>query len=219
MAETFKYKDVQALNAPALSWRYVVSLPYLVDTNPIALNNNYLSSTLNPSSIGDIITSATSLVSDVQNFIPSKPVDVFITGIDLPQIGISSTSRYYSGRSINFPGRLSVENFNMSFYEDENYTVTKYLQTWMNNVCNSMGNYGIPDGLLGYKKRLIVSAFDTTGKETGTWELRGVYPEKPSGYEYSSENNDRLKVGCSFSCDYVNFLGKLGSLFSSIPGI
>ena len=216
MATTYKFKDAQKLNAPAPSWKYLVSFPYLVNTNPVALNNNYCSNALNPGSLSDIVNTASTIVGSVQNFVPSKPIDAHILGLELPQVEIGATARYYSGRSIYFPSRVSVQEFNVTLYEDEKYTVTKYLQTWLHNVCNTEGNYGVPEGLLGYKKRLIVSAFDTVGKETGTWEIRGVYSLKPAGYDYGGDKNEGIRVTCTFSCDWVEFLGNSGSKYSDV---
>lgn len=210
----YSLKDVTSLNEPAPTWRFKVSLPYLANTNPVALSS-LLDGSLFSSGFSSIVSGG---ISDIQNVAPKKPINVHISGIDLPQLAVQSVPRYYMGRAQNFPGRPVVDAFTMRFYEDSEYSVTEYLTTWFNNIYNSSGNYGVPYGVFGYKKRLIVYGFDTVGKTISSWELLGVYPERPDGYNFDSESTDRLKITCTFNCDYVNYMGKIGSISSNELG-
>lgn len=198
---TYKLDTVLELKAPAPLWRFVAIMPALTNTNPI---------TSTQAAMG--MAPTTGPKSTFSN--SCSPISVYVEDIEIPQLNISTTSRLYGGRSLNYPGRVAINGFSAIFYETENYIVTDYLTLWRNNVYNDRGNFGLP---CDYKKSINIYVFDTKGVNTAMFTLSGVYPESPSGYNFSSVSSDRLKVNCSFSADFSTFhRGSVNSAESKI---
>lgn len=188
--KTYKLDDILALRSPAPAWKYVAVLPELSNTNRVegtagAQGFNNLSS---PKAV---FSSKASLPG------------ILVESFEVNHIGINSVQRFYSARTINFPGRMSVSSFTINFYETDTYQVTDYLALWRNNVVNDNANFGLP---CDYKKDVRLFAFDYQGNYAAKFILSGVYPELVSSYSYDGTTSDRLKVSCTFSVDFSVFI-------------
>lgn len=173
--------DVQGLAAPAQDWHYRVVLPQF----PKVLNT--------PSS--NISGWGSKLIKETSD------MGLFVQGIDIPQVTVSSNPRKYSGRDLNFPGRVNVQSFSIQFYEDRNYNVTNYLNLWKQAIVNDNGDYGLP---VQYKKPIRVYSYDEDGFKRILFSMWECYPETTQGYSYSSANSGRIVLSASFSCDWVS---------------
>lgn len=188
--KTYKLQDALALRAPAPAWKYVAVLPELSNTNP-------LETTANAQGYNNISSPKAKFSSKA-----SLP-GILVESFEVSHVGINSVQRFYSARTINFPGRLSVSSFTINFYETDTYQVTDYLSLWRNNVVNDNANFGLPRD---YKKDVFLFAFDFQGNNTAKFILSGVYPENVQAYSYDGTSSDRLKVGCTFSVDFSVFV-------------
>lgn len=166
------------MNAPSEDWHYRVILPKLIPGNKTKASLNWESKV------------------DAE----TDDMGIYVEGIDIPSIGITSNPRKYCGRDINYPGRVNVDSFNVRFYEDRKYLTTNYLTMWRQLVVNDAGDYGLP---VDYKKVIKCYAYDSFGFKHILFKMHGCYPEKASGYSYAGSNNGRIIVNCSFSCDWV----------------
>ena len=108
---------------------------------------------------------------------------------------------YRGGSYIHIPGILTVGNLSMNFYEDVNFTSTKYLNYWRNLIAYN-GKYGYTKD---YKHDIKVRIMDAN--QTVHYEItyHGCWPYASVGnYDLIGDGTHRTVVNEEFYVDYVS---------------
>jgi hypothetical protein len=186
-------KTVRGKADPAPNWRWVVGMPDLI---PRALVQNF------PVPYEGLLKTST---------IPFGIVDA----IEFGMRQIDSDARFGGGARRHFPRFMSVPNMQVTFYEDINYSVTRYIRSWQNLIIDEHNNYGVPDL---YKHKIILYAFDyvSNNKPVMVGYAMGCWPTSVSGYSYSYDQSGPVTLTCDFCVD--EDVVQVGG-GSSIPGI
>ena len=129
----------------APNWRWVVRMPDLMPRGSMLVSPIPLEGLLQTSTI------------------PFGIVD----NIEFSVRQIDSDQRFAGGTRRNFPRFMSIPNISVAFYEDVNYSVTRYLRSWQNLIIDGDNNYGIP---AAYKHPLVLFAFDYVSNNNPVYE-------------------------------------------------
>lgn len=168
--------DITNLDRPAVTFRWVVQMP----------------STLFPYSKNNLKEEIGTLPS---NYVESCQ-------LSLPIFSSVADESYYFDRS-----RINVAKFpdngilNLTFYEDENYTTTKYLLNWSNVCYNRVTGYFKP--LKARVGKINLCAFGIEDNDLKLCASMYVIPHNSSSLDLNfNGESDRQKITVSFSLLY-----------------
>lgn len=134
--------------------------------------------------------------------VPGGPpaTSVVADQIELVHRAIAPQPRFVGSMHQSYPTTSDVSSFSMSFYEDENYTATKYLYAWQALVIDEFGVHGMP---VDYKKDILLEMYSITDQKGFTARLVGTWPSNVGNFSLSYNESGRLVVSCTFSADRV----------------
>lgn len=199
----------------AVSWKWLVELP----TAPTPIKGNGLegssdASAENPSNsfFDSAINAVTSIANTVTDLVDSTvgsivgtiPLMIRAESVQVPHETISTTTTRTQARNRAFADSSTVNDMEITFYEDVNFTALAYLQQWQRAIVNEYGVFQCPEdgdpskGQYGYSKEIKVHVFDTVGLKKGVLVLEGCFPLQISPYEFGSETGV-IKTSCTFS--------------------
>lgn len=120
--------------------------------------------------------------------------------ITFNHVQTSAHKRFTGGGYDYFPESSDVTAASITFYEDVNYTVSRYLAQWRRSIHGPDGSYGLPGE---YKRTIVLECFNYTNDSspvlTGT--LSGCWPTEQGALELAYNSEGRVTVQCSFSVD------------------
>jgi hypothetical protein len=131
---------------------------------------------------------------------------VLIADIMVPFQGFNTETRFRGGFTYNFPKFINLSGgVNITFHETQTFEIIAYILKWMDLVCDSKGNYGVPSDYMGY---ITVTLFDTSGIPAFQYELLSVWPERPTDWNLGF-NSTLLQTVCLFSASRaeVTYMG------------
>lgn len=200
MANTLSAQLNRALGAsldpPAPNFRFVVRFPSLTEGEKQASNpDGFLSSRFQSSSLEKILKKAGDWYTDT-----FQPEAVIAESFSFSPQQPSAQSRFFGGGERVFPTFTTIDAVTCTIYETVDYKATEYFNTWRNLVVDSEHNYNEPKY---YKKTVTLYVFDwvQSTKEVLRVEVKDCWPSNTSGYEYSYEDDGRLKLQVQFSVD------------------
>lgn len=129
-----------------------------------------------------------------------SPTNVVADQIELVHRSIAPQPRFVGSTHQSYPTTSDVSSFSMSFYEDENYTATKYLYAWQALVIDEFGVHGMP---VDYKKDILLEMYSITDQKGFTARILGTWPSNVGNFSLSYNESGRLVVSCTFSADRV----------------
>lgn len=115
--------------------------------------------------------------------------------VSFPSANIEAMPFHRGNKKRYDPGFVDTESINITFYEDNVGTTSKYLFAWKKKVVDSKGHYGKPSE---YKKPIVLTYHDSKSNPTIVCRCIDVWPTHISTMPGGSDN-DRLRVECSFS--------------------
>ena len=127
------------------------------------------------------------------------PIYVEDANITFPQTDslpfhVLNTKRY-------MPGFVDVEGISLTFYEDIFGTSLIYHLLWSELVRDSNGYYGDP---FDYKRNIVVSLLDPSGKPTMNAKCIGIWPQGIGSIALGSDT-DRVRIEVQYSTDDVQW--------------
>lgn len=117
---------------------------------------------------------------------------------------IPAKQRYRQGKMMNYADTSSVDGINISFYETNDYQVSRWLQAWRLQVFNPRtGVYGMPSR---YKKTIEAHLLGIDSLEPKlSLIFTGCFPTDQNTWEVQYDDaTGRLKVEAQFSVDDVD---------------
>jgi hypothetical protein len=174
MPKILSVEDVDNLNDPAPSWRWVVRLPDI------------------PTSMGKNLEGLEERASSVTFGL--------VTDIEFSVRQIDADQRFGAGGVLNYPRQRSISNVSITMLEDVKYSCTKYMRSWQNLVMDEDNNYGLPKD---YKHDIHLFAFDYTSNTSPiiTGKLIGCWPLTFSGLNYNYTNSGYVSIVGDFAVD------------------
>lgn len=186
------FSETKGLHDPAPSWRWVVRMPDLV---PMGGGSPATLEGLSP--------------------VSQAPFGRVST-IDFGVRQIDSDQRFKAGKRVNFPRFVTMPSVNITFIEDVEYSVMKYLRSWSNLIYDENGNYGVA---ADYKFTITLFAFDTISNTQAVMVgfMRGCWPTNLSGLQYAYDNSGPVTISMEFAVDedIVQLGGVVGGLYGA----
>ena len=133
-------------------------------------------------------------------FVPSNDISMGFFGIGTEQVGSSA---------IEFPATRTVPTFNLSYYDDEDLTQTKFFTEWLRSMV-SLDSYRV-ELLENAHKLITISKLNS--KRQIIWEW--VFHAFPTGnIEYHGDSDGSLPIYT------LNFIVSAGSMkWKAVPTV
>ena len=187
------FNETRGLRDPAPAWRWVVRMPDLVPMgggSPATLEG-----------LGPVTQAPFGRVSS----------------IDFGVRQIDSDQRFKAGKRVNFPRFVTMPSVNITFIEDVDYSVMRYLRSWSNLIYDENGNYGVS---ADYKFTITLFAFDTISNTQAVMVgfMRGCWPTNLSGLQYAYDSGSGpVTISMEFAVDedIVQLGGVVGGLYGA----
>lgn len=137
--------------------------------------------------------------------------DVIAEQISFPHKNIPANPRFGGATNTYYPGTSDVSSASISFYETEDYIVTRYLKAWQRLVKDENDVYGMP---IDYKKNIMFELYSREGRVTNVGILIGAWPTNISNFDVNYASSGKLTVSCNFSIDDSEM-----SVGGGLPGV
>lgn len=153
-------------------------------------------------------------VSSISQLIALRAESVHVPGFALTG---ESNNRYGIGPRQRFPSNINFTESTITFLDDGNNNIWKFLYGWANNIIQFSGQV-TPTYRLGYKSQyaqtITIYILDNMGNNITTIDLLEAFPISVNGINLSwADNNNLMRITASFSFTRWNER----SISSSIP--
>ena len=113
----------------------------------------------------------------------------------LPGSTVGTVPLYYFGRELKFAGNRNFADWTIQVINDEDFSIRKALEQWMNNINSHAGNlrtanYASP---AGYSVDGYVSQYAKTGTALKTYKMVGMFPLDISPIDLDWGSNDSIE--------------------------
>lgn len=128
----------------------------------------------------------------------------YVEDINLSLPFFSSEPVFRNGTQIYYPKFSDAGTLGLVLYEDINFTSTNYIQAWNNLIQDrNTGFYNRPSI---YKKKIILTPYDSANIPCGIFTIDGAWPSQPQQYTFSSASRtDTTKVAVEFAINRIYF--------------
>lgn len=129
---------------------------------------------------------------------------MLVKAASLPPSNITPIEVWHAGRNIKVAGKKSYEDWTVTVYNDEDFSIKDKLETWSNAIntpetnTRATGSSEISD----YKSTAIVEQLSQTGRVIRTYKMIGIFPTAiaPIDLDWETENVQQYQV--TFALDY-----------------
>jgi len=132
-----------------------------------------------------------------------KLPESYIEDIVLPIPNVEDYGVFLYGKRDYFAAIQDISSFNISCYEDHVLTVLSYYNTWRQRIRNPDGTFKAPSF---YQRNITVYLTGPSGNENGFFDLFGqltlvnCFPTNITGYDFGSQNAERIRPVIEFRC-------------------
>jgi hypothetical protein len=120
----------------------------------------------------------------------------------LPGSTIGTVPLYYFGRELKFAGNRSFTDWSLQIINDEDFTIRKAIESWMNGINSHSGNVR-SDGAkapTGYTVDAEVTQYGKTGDVLKKYKFVGLYPLDLAPIDLDWGSNDTIEeYGVTFA--------------------
>lgn len=120
-----------------------------------------------------------------------SPIDIPATAVP-----IESSVKWY-------PGRYTSPPVGITFYEDADFTTTRFLKEWRSLIIHYDNTYGYPSE---YKRTIEVFLLDDQKYPKLQVRLIGAWPSNAQPYQMGYDQTDRLRVSQTFAVDRIDMI-------------
>ena len=120
----------------------------------------------------------------------------------LPGSTIGQVPVYYFGRELKFAGNRTFADWSLQIINDEDFTVRRAIESWMNAINSHSGNIRSTGAASpsGYTVDAEVTQFGKTGDILKTYKFVGMYPIDLAPIELDWGSNDTIEeYGVTFA--------------------
>jgi hypothetical protein len=113
----------------------------------------------------------------------------------LPGSTIGQVPLYYFGRELKFAGNRTFTDWTLQIINDEDFTIRKALESWMNGINSHAGNVrtGAAASPAGYTVDALVTQYGKTGDTLKTYKFVGLYPLDLAPIDLDWGSNDTIE--------------------------
>lgn len=142
---------------------------------------------------------------------PISPADkISLTGkaSAYPQSNNQVVEVDYFGRKIKLAGNRTFEDWNVTFYNDQDFDVREIFENWLAAINGHENNvrqpaFGVNETQASYKGFGRINAWNKTGlSKVKTYEMFGLFPTVVGDMEADWGNNEVQTFQVTFAYDY-----------------
>lgn len=130
-----------------------------------------------------------------------RELNLYAEEITSPFMQLQPGSTHVQGAQRTYPHDAMIDPITIMFYEDTEYTITRFLTDWMQLIYQSSdfslfsrGNYGVP---VDYMANIRLYPQDYQGRDATLFRYQNVFPSHIQDYQYSHDSM-RIIVACTF---------------------
>ena len=120
----------------------------------------------------------------------------------LPGSTIGTVPVYYFGRELKFAGNRSFTDWTLQIINDEDFTIRRALESWMNGINSHGGNVRNTGAAspTGYTVDAEVTQYGKTGDTLKNYKFVGMYPLDLAPIDLDWSSNDTIEeYGVTFA--------------------
>ena len=120
----------------------------------------------------------------------------------LPGSTIGTVPVYYFGRELKFAGNRSFTDWSLQIINDEDFTIRKAIESWMNGINSHASNVrtGAAKSPAGYTVDAEVTQYGKTGDTLKKYKFVGLYPLDLAPIDLDWSSNDTIEeYGVTFA--------------------
>jgi hypothetical protein len=120
----------------------------------------------------------------------------------LPGSTIGTVPVYYFGRELKFAGNRSFTDWSLQIINDEDFTIRKAIESWMNGINSHAGNVRNAGAKnpTGYTVDAEVTQYGKTGDVLKKYKFVGLYPLDLAPIDLDWSSNDTIEeYGVTFA--------------------
>ena len=120
----------------------------------------------------------------------------------LPGSTIGTVPVYYFGRELKFAGNRSFTDWSLQIINDEDFTIRRAIESWMNGINSHAGNVRTADAksATGYTVDAEVTQYGKTGDTLKNYKFVGLYPLDLAPIDLDWSSNDTIEeYGVTFA--------------------
>ena len=113
----------------------------------------------------------------------------------LPGSTIGTVPVYYFGRELKFAGNRSFTDWSLQIINDEDFTIRKAIESWMNAINSHAGNVrnAGAKSSTGYTVDAEVTQYGKTGDTLKKYKFVGLYPLDLAPIDLDWSSNDTIE--------------------------
>ena len=113
----------------------------------------------------------------------------------LPGSTLGSISTHYFGRELKFAGNRTFTDWTVQIINDEDFTIRKAMESWMNGINSHAGNVrnAGAQGPTGYTVDAEVTQYGKTGDTLKKYKFVGMYPIDLAPIDLDWGSNDTIE--------------------------
>ena len=120
----------------------------------------------------------------------------------LPGSTVGTVPLFYFGRELKFAGNRSFTDWSLQIINDEDFTIRKAIESWMNGINSHSGNVrnGGAKAPTGYTVDAEVTQYGKTGDVLKKYKFVGMYPLDLAPIDLDWGSNDTIEeYGVTFA--------------------
>lgn len=123
----------------------------------------------------------------------------------LPGKTINNIDVFHKGRAIKVAGKAVYEDWTVTFYNNEDFSIHDAFMDWMNAINSPIENRRETgsSSILEYKSTALVYQLSATNDIVKVFEISGIYPTNVGAIELSWDNEAVQEFTVTFAVDYV----------------
>ncbi len=146
---------------------------------------------------------------EVQIFNPATAIgDILskfrVSAAALPESTLNANDVNYFGRVVKVAGSRTYADWNVTAYEDEDYTFRDSLETWAASINSPETNLRVfaTSEMEEYKADAYITAYSQTGQLLKRYKFIGLFPTSVGSIEMGWEGNNVASFQTTFAYDY-----------------
>ena len=132
----------------------------------------------------------------------SRKVTFMAKGAQLPGSTVGTVPVYYFGREMKLPGNRTFPDWTLQIINDEDFTIRKAIESWMNGINSHAGNVRTAGAAspTGYTVDADVTQYGQTGDTLKKYKFVGMYPLDLAPIDLDWSSNDTIEeYGVTFA--------------------
>ena len=120
----------------------------------------------------------------------------------LPGMTVPAVNVPFRGRAVKIAGDRTIEDWNVTVYNDTNFKLRNAFERWMNGINNMTDNEGLTNPA-DYQVDAFVDQLDRNGATIKSYTLRGAFPNTIAPIELTYDEQQAIEeFAVTFSYQY-----------------